>query len=341
VKLNKRGATLIETLIAVSILTVLISSVAYLFTTFNRQSAQLEKLKDVNLAITKIRTLLSQREACSRTFRRSAFPAANPVDGPVNFILSDQGAVLPAPTFGVVAYQVGTEIAPNVQIQSMRTANLAIMPVGDLLPGDRAMQFLITFRITGDVFPGLNYDTERTIPIYMTYNAGNFVECVTTGHIGTDQEYLSNFQDDVIPNLTHFVGDTTPLLAPFNGFNFILGIQGQLRIFPSAALPALTGYVSAQNFDVMSDENKKKNIETISKPLDHLKLLNGYTYVLRDTHRPDLGLLSRDLKDHTPLVKVLEDGTEAVNYNGVVGLQIEATKALYQEQVELRKRLKK
>ncbi len=340
-KINKRGATLIETLVAVAILTVLISSVAYLFTTFNRQSAQLEKLKDVNLAMTKIRTLLSQREACSRTFRRSASPAIDPVNGPVTFLLSEEGPVLPAPTFGVVAYQVGTEISPNVIIQGMRTADLAVMPVGDLLPGDRAMQLLINFQITGDVFPGLNYQTERSVPIYMTYNAGVFVECITTGHVGTDQEYLGHFQDDVRPDLTHFIGDTTPQAAPFNGFNFILGIRGTLEIEPTALLPLLTGYASAQNFVVMSDEQEKENIKTISNPLEHLKSLNGYTYVFKDTKRPDVGLLSKDLKNHTPLVKVLEDGTEAVNYNGVVGLQVEATKALYQEQVELRKRLKK
>jgi hypothetical protein len=169
-------------------------------------------------------------------------------------------------------------------------------------------------------------------------------------------EYLNHFVDDVsglpfgapeaiVPetNRSFFRGDMRPapvlLAAPFD-LNFMFGIRGRLFVEPVAANPN-TGYIAAQNFSVASDETKKSNIKPLSRPLERIQDFKVYNYNFIGSDKEEIGLISQDLIANTPLVKTLEDGSQAVNYNGALGLNIEATKALHEEQKALKRRLKK
>lgn len=90
-----------------------------------------------------------------------------------------------------------------------------------------------------------------------------------------------------------------------------------------------TGQLNATIFNSLSDVNKKKNIETIVDALNTTLQLRGVTFNWVDNDQPSMGLIAQELSDYIPsLVHTGEDGEMSINYNGVIGLLIEAIKQL-------------
>jgi hypothetical protein len=92
-----------------------------------------------------------------------------------------------------------------------------------------------------------------------------------------------------------------------------------------------------------SDARLKKQIIPVSDPLLKLKQLGGYSYYWIDTNKSkelQTGLLAQEVEQVMPeLVKVKEDGTKTVNYNGVIAYLVEANKELIRKLETLEKDL--
>lgn len=88
-----------------------------------------------------------------------------------------------------------------------------------------------------------------------------------------------------------------------------------------------TGDLSSTNFNSLSDENKKKDIETIINAVELLMHLRGVFFRWKDTNNKSMGLIAQEVEKILPEVVVtLDDGTKTVSYGNIVGLLIEAVK---------------
>ena len=96
-----------------------------------------------------------------------------------------------------------------------------------------------------------------------------------------------------------------------------------------------TGAMTATDFNSTSDLNLKENIKTIENSLDTLTQLRGVSFDWKETGRSSYGVIAQELQEILPdLVKNGE--VKSVNYNGIIGVLIEAIKELKKEVEELK-----
>jgi hypothetical protein len=89
--------------------------------------------------------------------------------------------------------------------------------------------------------------------------------------------------------------------------------------------------VAGGNITAFSDARLKDNITKIPDALNKLNQLKGVTYTRKDlaTNQQYAGLIAQDVQKALPeAVAITEGDTLAVDYNGVIGLLVEAIKEL-------------
>ena len=85
----------------------------------------------------------------------------------------------------------------------------------------------------------------------------------------------------------------------------------------------ITGVCTAQDFDSLSDVNYKTNIETVSGALTKVEQMRGVQFDWKDSGQPSFGVVAQELEQVLPeLVRGSDPRT--VNYNGIIGVLIEA-----------------
>ena len=90
-----------------------------------------------------------------------------------------------------------------------------------------------------------------------------------------------------------------------------------------------TGTLSSTIFSSLSDETKKTNINVISNSLNVTENIRGVTFDWTDGTGSSAGLIAQDVEKYLPqLIHIDENGTKALNYNGVIGVLVEAVKEL-------------
>lgn len=100
-----------------------------------------------------------------------------------------------------------------------------------------------------------------------------------------------------------------------------------------------TGTVTAGDFNSTSDESLKKNIKIVENPLDIINDLRGVSFDWKETNKSSYGVIAQELQKVLPEL-VSEGEIKTVNYNGLVGVLIEAVKELSTEVENLKKKLK-
>ncbi len=96
--------------------------------------------------------------------------------------------------------------------------------------------------------------------------------------------------------------------------------------------------VQAADFNSTSDENLKANIETVQNPLDTLQQLRGVNFDWKNTGKSSIGVIAQELEMVLPQL-VNRGEIKSVNYNGLIGVLIEAVKELSAEVRELKAQL--
>ena len=95
------------------------------------------------------------------------------------------------------------------------------------------------------------------------------------------------------------------------------------------------GTITATDFNSTSDLNLKEKIKTIENSLDTLTQLRGVSFDWKETGKGSYGVIAQELEAVLPeLVKQGE--VKSVNYNGLIGVLIEAVKELKKEIEELK-----
>ena len=96
-----------------------------------------------------------------------------------------------------------------------------------------------------------------------------------------------------------------------------------------------TGAMTAVDFNSTSDINLKENIHTVGNALEITEQLRGVSFDWKETGRSSYGVIAQELEAVLPeLVKQGE--VKSVNYNGIIGVLIEAIKELKKEVEDLK-----
>ena len=100
---------------------------------------------------------------------------------------------------------------------------------------------------------------------------------------------------------------------------------------------ASTGTLSATNLNSTSDINLKKDIEVITNANEILSQIKGVNFIWKESNKSSFGVIAQDVEKVLPeLISVRSDtGTKSVNYNGLIGVLIEAVKNLSERVNEL------
>ena len=95
--------------------------------------------------------------------------------------------------------------------------------------------------------------------------------------------------------------------------------------------------VNAATVNSTSDINLKDNIEKIENPLDKIIKIDGVNFNWKRTGELSSGVIAQNVEEVLPqLIAEGSDGFKSVNYNGLVGVLIEAVKELKKEIDELK-----
>ena len=118
-------------------------------------------------------------------------------------------------------------------------------------------------------------------------------------------------------------GNTEPFISTTsNYFSFIPDsgtfITNQLNV---------VGVATALDFNSTSDVNLKKDVKVIDDPVAKVLQLNGVSFNWTDTGQSSAGVIAQDVEKVMPeIIRDNPTGYKSLNYNGLIGLLIEAVK---------------
>ena len=108
-----------------------------------------------------------------------------------------------------------------------------------------------------------------------------------------------------------------------------------INVLATSGNITFSGTATATDFNSTSDLNLKENIKTVENALETLTQLRGVSFDWKETGRSSYGVIAQELEEVLPdLVKNGE--VKSVNYNGLIGVLIEAVKELKKEIEELK-----
>lgn len=97
--------------------------------------------------------------------------------------------------------------------------------------------------------------------------------------------------------------------------------------------------VQAQDFNSTSDSTLKTEIQTIDNALKRLENIRGVSYQWISNGKYSKGVIADEIEKEFPELVSEFNGIKSVNYNGIIGVLIEAVKELSAEVEDLRKRV--
>ena len=93
-----------------------------------------------------------------------------------------------------------------------------------------------------------------------------------------------------------------------------------------------TGTVAAAIFSATSDERLKSDIKIVGDPVEMIKSLKGVNFTYAASNTRSIGVIAQDVELQMPeLVDINSEGYRQVNYNGIIGVLIEAVKQQQKE----------
>ena len=107
---------------------------------------------------------------------------------------------------------------------------------------------------------------------------------------------------------------------------------------PSTALQ-VSGTITCVDVNSTSDVNLKENIHQIKNPLDKVIQINGVGFRWKDSKEEAIGVIAQDIEEVIPELVKISNGTKTVNYNGLVGVLIEAIKEQQRQIEDLKKQI--
>lgn len=130
--------------------------------------------------------------------------------------------------------------------------------------------------------------------------------------------------------------DASPNTIGITNFDSIT--VGAAVTINSSGINAPTGIITAIDFDSLSDQNYKENINTVNNALLKVEQLRGVKFDWKESGLPSYGVIAQELQEVLPEL-VHGNDPKTVNYNGIIGVLIEAIKELKAEINTLKDRI--
>ena len=139
------------------------------------------------------------------------------------------------------------------------------------------------------------------------------------------------------------MANKTRLHANFaTGSNIFVDIANS-RVGVGTTVPSTTlqvsGTITCTDINSTSDIKLKENIHSIDNPLDKVMQINGVGFRWKDTKEEALGVIAQDIEEVLPELVKNNEHTKTVNYNGLIGVLIEAVKEQQRQILELKAQL--
>ena len=139
------------------------------------------------------------------------------------------------------------------------------------------------------------------------------------------------------------MANKTRLHANFATGNNIFVDTTNGRVGVGTTVPSTTlqvsGTITCTDINSTSDIKLKENIHQIKDPLDKVMQINGVGFRWKDTKEDALGVIAQDIEEVLPELVKSNDHTKTVNYNGLIGVLIEAIKEQQRQILELKAQL--
>jgi hypothetical protein len=101
---------------------------------------------------------------------------------------------------------------------------------------------------------------------------------------------------------------------------------------------SVSGVITCTDINSTSDINLKENIQTVDNALNIVNDLRGVKFEWKENHKPSFGVVAQELQKVLPEL-VTNTDPKTVNYNGIIGVLIEAIKEQQRQIEELRARI--
>lgn len=112
------------------------------------------------------------------------------------------------------------------------------------------------------------------------------------------------------------------------------------RVGVGTTIPSTTlqvaGTITCVDINSTSDITLKENIHSIEDPLGKVMQINGVGFRWKDTKEESIGVIAQDIEEVIPEVVKNNDHIKTVNYNGLIGVLIEAIKEQQRQILELK-----
>jgi hypothetical protein len=199
---------------------------------------------------------------------------------------------------------------------------------------------------SGDLW--YNNDLARTFIYYdeVALGIGATAVWIDAAPFNVGGNYLTKFGDSMLAGLGVTVGTASTPSVYFNGdiqtgffspttgnFNVVSVGSTILNVNTSGII--VTGITTATDFDSLSDINYKENIVTVNNALLKVEQLRGVKFDWKESGSPSYGVIAQELEQVLPEL-VHGNDPKTVNYNGIIGVLIEAIKELKAEVEELK-----
>jgi hypothetical protein len=127
-----------------------------------------------------------------------------------------------------------------------------------------------------------------------------------------------------------------------SGSNFYVDTTNS-RVGVGTTVPSTTlqvaGTITCIDINSTSDIKLKENIHSIPDPLAKVMQINGVRFRWKDTKEISIGVIAQDIEEVIPEIVKNNDHTKTVNYNGLIGVLIEAVKEQQRQIEELKKQI--
>ena len=159
------------------------------------------------------------------------------------------------------------------------------------------------------------YGGATNIPVLVVNAGGQIISAsnvaVTTGTALTD---------DITTATVHY-----PLLTTSTSGSISIANTSSTKL---TYVPS-TGTLSATVMSSTSDRNLKENIKIIENALDVVNGIDGVRYNWKDSRLPSAGLIAQQVGIFMPELVIIDNkGNQSLNYNGIIGVLVEAIKEL-------------
>ena len=127
-----------------------------------------------------------------------------------------------------------------------------------------------------------------------------------------------------------------------SGTNLHVDIDNN-RVGVGTTIPSTTlqvsGTITCIDINSTSDVRLKENIHSIDNALDKVMQISGVEFDWKETKEPSVGVIAQDIEEIIPEVVKISGDIKTVNYNGLVGVLIEAIKEQQHQIEELKKQI--